>query len=174
MNQIAAAATTTAWQATEYFRHATTPTACTTSSRPSLGFGLPENRCQVVWDKVSDVECGYRAKTSGSGCNLGEDNDVVVLWISPSTNYILTAAIRVTVPAVTLRLSKASNEGYAKYNGTPFKVSTLNRRIVFIGRRYLGDIKESTDDGLSLIEAANDLEEALIGKCSNSLPRLTL
>ncbi|KAI6016798.1 hypothetical protein PISMIDRAFT_110506, partial [Pisolithus microcarpus 441] len=44
-----------------------------------------------------------------------------------------------------------------KYKGTPFKVSTLDRRIVFIGRQYLEDIKESTDDELSLIEAANDV-----------------
>ncbi|KAI6013602.1 hypothetical protein BKA83DRAFT_4499972 [Pisolithus microcarpus] len=100
-----------------------------------------------------------------------------------STNYILSAAIRATVPAVTLRLPIAGIkpsrhliqwisilEGYAnvkwtswrvrKYKGTPFKVSTLDRRIVFIGRQYLEDIKESTDDELSLIEAANDQQSA--------------
>ncbi|KAI6013616.1 hypothetical protein BKA83DRAFT_4499983 [Pisolithus microcarpus] len=82
-----------------------------------------------------------------------------------STNYILAAAIRATVPAVTLRLSDASN-------GTPFKVSTLSRWIVFIGRQHLEDIKESADDELSLIEAANDQQSAevdsLIGPEINS------
>ncbi|KAI6013619.1 hypothetical protein BKA83DRAFT_4063047, partial [Pisolithus microcarpus] len=50
-------------------------------------------------------------------------------------------------------------KGYAivrKHKGAPFKVPTLNRWIVVIGRRHLEDIKKSTDDELSLIEAAND------------------
>ncbi|KAI6159827.1 cytochrome P450 [Pisolithus thermaeus] len=119
------------------------------------------------------------------------------------TNYILAAAICVTVPAVALRLSKSSKldhipsvgysswplsyvsslkyvsnaaqilqEGYAKYNGAPFKVPTLNRWIVVIGRQHLEDIKKSTDDELSLIEAANDSAKVdyLIGPEINSNP----
>ncbi|KIK15507.1 hypothetical protein PISMIDRAFT_16472 [Pisolithus microcarpus 441] len=63
-----------------------------------------------------------------------------------------------------------THPGYAK--GTPFKVSTLSRWIVFIGRQHLEDIKESADDELSLIEAANDQQSAevdsLIGPEINS------
>ncbi|KAI6034753.1 cytochrome P450 [Pisolithus microcarpus] len=82
-----------------------------------------------------------------------------------STNYILSAAIRATVPAI-------FQEGYAKYKGTPFKVSTLNRYIVFIGRQYLEDIKKSTDDELSLVEAVNDTIKIdyLIGPAINADP----
>ncbi|KAI6034726.1 hypothetical protein BKA83DRAFT_4121781 [Pisolithus microcarpus] len=65
--------------------------------------------------------------------------------IISSATYILAATIRATVPAVTLRLSKASNifqEGYA---------------------RHLEDIKESTDDELSLIEATHDEVQRKVG-----------
>ncbi|KAI6016810.1 hypothetical protein PISMIDRAFT_113147, partial [Pisolithus microcarpus 441] len=63
-------------------------------------------------------------------------------------------------------------EGYAKYKGTPFKVPTLNRWIVVVGRQHLEDIKKSTDDKLSLIEAANDSAKVdyLIGPEINSNP----
>ncbi|KAI5999861.1 cytochrome P450 [Pisolithus orientalis] len=63
-------------------------------------------------------------------------------------------------------------EGYAKYKETPFKVPTLNRWIVIIGRRHLEDIKKSTDDELSLIEAANEVAKVdhLIGREINSNP----
>ncbi|KAI6042750.1 cytochrome P450 [Pisolithus marmoratus] len=107
--------------------------------------------------------------------------------ISP-TNYLLAAAICVTVPAIALRLHRSSNldhipsvgysswpasyisafkyvrhaaqilqEGYdKKYKGTPFRVPTLNRWIVIVGRQHLEDIKKFTDDELSLPEAVND------------------
>ncbi|KAI6016795.1 cytochrome P450, partial [Pisolithus microcarpus] len=63
-------------------------------------------------------------------------------------------------------------EGYAKYKGAPFKVPTLNRWIVVLGRQHLEDIKKSTDDELSLIEAANDSAKVdyLIGPEINSNP----
>ncbi|KIK15514.1 hypothetical protein PISMIDRAFT_687225 [Pisolithus microcarpus 441] len=66
-------------------------------------------------------------------------------------------------------------KGYAivrKHKGAPFKVPTLNRWIVVIGRRHLEDIKKSTDDELSLIEAANDSAKVdyLIGPEINSNP----
>ncbi|KAI5993495.1 cytochrome P450 [Pisolithus albus] len=63
-------------------------------------------------------------------------------------------------------------EGYAKYKGAPFKVPTLNRWIVVVGRQHLEDIKKSTDDELSLIEAANDSAKVdyLIGPEINSNP----
>ncbi|KIO00384.1 hypothetical protein M404DRAFT_29539 [Pisolithus tinctorius Marx 270] len=63
-------------------------------------------------------------------------------------------------------------EGYAKYKETPFKVPTLNRWIVIIGRRHLEDIKKSTDDELSLIEAANEVAKVdhLIGREISSNP----
>ncbi|KAI6016773.1 cytochrome P450 [Pisolithus microcarpus] len=108
-----------------------------------------------------------------------------------STNYILAAATCATVSAVVLKLSGSSNplsyitsfkyvsdaaqilqEGYAKYKGAPFKVPTLNRWIVVLGRQHLEDIKKSTDDELSLIEAANDSAKVdyLIGPEINSNP----
>ncbi|KIK22831.1 hypothetical protein PISMIDRAFT_101818, partial [Pisolithus microcarpus 441] len=63
-------------------------------------------------------------------------------------------------------------EGYAKYKGAPFKVPTLNRWIVVIGRQHLEDIKKSTDDELSLIEVANNSAKVdyLIGPEINSNP----
>ncbi|KAI6013609.1 hypothetical protein PISMIDRAFT_321131 [Pisolithus microcarpus 441] len=70
MNRIAAAATTTAWQATEYFRHATTPTACTQDRHLDLGY--QKIGVKLFRTRYWDVECGYWTKTSGSGCNLGE------------------------------------------------------------------------------------------------------
>ncbi|KAI6034717.1 hypothetical protein BKA83DRAFT_4193843, partial [Pisolithus microcarpus] len=51
-------------------------------------------------------------------------------------------------------------EGYAivrKHKGAPFKVPILNRWIVVVGRQHLEDVKKSTDNELSLIEAANDV-----------------
>ncbi|KAI6042742.1 cytochrome P450 [Pisolithus marmoratus] len=47
-------------------------------------------------------------------------------------------------------------EGYAKHKEKPFKVATLNRWIVVIGRNHLQDIKKSPDDELSFTEAAID------------------
>ncbi|KAI6042748.1 cytochrome P450 [Pisolithus marmoratus] len=54
----------------------------------------------------------------------------------------------------------------------PFKVSTLNRWIIVIGRHHLEDIKRAADDELSLIEAANDFVKTdyLIGPETSSLP----
>ncbi|KAI6000103.1 cytochrome P450 [Pisolithus albus] len=59
-------------------------------------------------------------------------------------------------------------EGYAK--GAPFKVPTLNRWIVVIGRQCLEDIRKSTDDESSVIEAAHDSAKVdyLIGPEINS------
>ncbi|KAI6013648.1 hypothetical protein PISMIDRAFT_11983 [Pisolithus microcarpus 441] len=56
--------------------------------------------------------------------------------------------------------ARTLQEGYVKYRGTQFKISTLNRWIVFIGHQHLEDIKESTGDELSLIEAAKDQQSA--------------
>ncbi|KAI6101683.1 cytochrome P450 [Pisolithus croceorrhizus] len=53
-------------------------------------------------------------------------------------------------------VSAVKYEGYAKHKGTPFKVPTLNRWIVVLGRSHLEDIKNSMDDELSLTETAND------------------
>ncbi|KAI6152483.1 cytochrome P450 [Pisolithus tinctorius] len=63
-------------------------------------------------------------------------------------------------------------EGRAKYKETPFKVPTLNRWIVIIDRRHLEDIKKSTEDELSLIEAANETAKVdhLIGREISSNP----
>ncbi|KAI6013633.1 hypothetical protein PISMIDRAFT_688117 [Pisolithus microcarpus 441] len=63
-------------------------------------------------------------------------------------------------------------ESYAKHKGAPFKVPILNRWIVVVGRQHLGDIKQSTDDELSLIEAANGSAKVdyLIGPEINSNP----
>ncbi|KAI6016907.1 hypothetical protein BKA83DRAFT_4059448, partial [Pisolithus microcarpus] len=68
-------------------------------------------------------------------------------------------------------------EGYAKYKEAPFKVPTLNHWIVAVGRQHLNDITKSTDDELSLIEAANDVVQQqsakvdyLIGPEINSNP----
>ncbi|KAI6097521.1 hypothetical protein F5141DRAFT_1149063 [Pisolithus sp. B1] len=51
-------------------------------------------------------------------------------------------------------------------------VPTSNRWMVVIGRQHLEDIKKSTDDELSLIEAANDSAKVdyLIGPETNSNP----
>ncbi|KAI6013630.1 hypothetical protein BKA83DRAFT_4130286 [Pisolithus microcarpus] len=68
-----------------------------------------------------------------------------------STNYILAAAIRATVPAVTLRLSKASNLDDIPSNG----YSSWSLSYISSFEYYLEDVKGSTDDELSLIEAAN-------------------
>ncbi|KAI6116528.1 cytochrome P450 [Pisolithus croceorrhizus] len=61
-------------------------------------------------------------------------------------------------------------EGYDKYKGTPFKVPTLNRWVVVVGRQHLEDVKKSTDDELSLVQAANDFMKVdyLIGPEINS------
>ncbi|KAI6115160.1 cytochrome P450 [Pisolithus croceorrhizus] len=61
-------------------------------------------------------------------------------------------------------------EGYDKYKGTPFKVPTLNRWVVVVGRQHLEDVKKSTDDELSLVQAANDFMKVdyLIGPEVNS------
>ncbi|KAI5983079.1 cytochrome P450 [Pisolithus marmoratus] len=63
-------------------------------------------------------------------------------------------------------------EGYAKHKGKPFKVPTLNRWIVVIGRHHLEDIKKFTDDELSSLEASNNSFKAdyLFGTEINSLP----
>lgn len=63
-------------------------------------------------------------------------------------------------------------EGYIKHKEMPFKVSTLNRWIIVIGRHHLEDIKRAADDELSLIEAANDFVKTdyLIGPETSSLP----
>ncbi|KAI5993485.1 cytochrome P450 [Pisolithus albus] len=59
-----------------------------------------------------------------------------------------------------------------KYKGAPFKVPTLNLCIVAVGPQHLEDIKKSTDDEFSVIEAANDSAKVdyLIGPGINSNP----
>ncbi|KAG6331515.1 hypothetical protein ID866_7572, partial [Astraeus odoratus] len=72
------------------------------------------------------------------------------------------------ITAIKYRTNAAQilQDGYKKYKPTPFKVATLSRWIVVLGRHYLDDIKKSPEDELSLMEANNDFAKIdyLIGE----------
>ncbi|KIK15500.1 hypothetical protein PISMIDRAFT_16470 [Pisolithus microcarpus 441] len=74
----------------------------------------------------------------------------------PSVGYSSWPLSYITSFKYVSNAAQILQEGYAKYKGAPFNVPTLNRWIVVIGRRHFEDIEKSTDDELSLIEAAND------------------
>ncbi|KAI6034741.1 hypothetical protein BKA83DRAFT_4542704, partial [Pisolithus microcarpus] len=95
----------------------------------------------------------------------------------PSVGYSSWPLSYITSFKYVSNAAQILQEGYAKYKGAPFKVPTLNHWIVIIGRQYFEDIKKSTDDELSLIEAANDVVQQqstkvdyLIGPEINSNP----
>ncbi|KAI6016784.1 hypothetical protein PISMIDRAFT_689750 [Pisolithus microcarpus 441] len=74
----------------------------------------------------------------------------------PSVGYSSWPLSYITSFKYVSNAAQILQEGYAKYKGAPFKVPTLNRWILVVGRQHPEDIKKSTDDELSLIEAAND------------------
>ncbi|KAI6098493.1 cytochrome P450 [Pisolithus sp. B1] len=74
----------------------------------------------------------------------------------PSVGYSSWLGSYVSAVKYVSNASQILQEGYAKHKETPFRVPTLNRWIVVIGRSHLEDIKNSMDDELSLTETAND------------------
>ncbi|KAI6013599.1 hypothetical protein BKA83DRAFT_4006153, partial [Pisolithus microcarpus] len=95
----------------------------------------------------------------------------------PSVGYLSWPLSYITSFKYVSNAAQILQECYAKYKGAPFKVPTLNRWIVVIGRQHLEDVKKSTDDEPSLIEAANDMVQSqsakvdyLIGPEINSNP----
>ncbi|KAI5993498.1 cytochrome P450 [Pisolithus albus] len=74
----------------------------------------------------------------------------------PSVGYSYWPASYISALKYMSNAAQILQEGYVKYKGAPFKIATLNRWVVVVGRQNLEDIKKATDDELSLVEAVND------------------
>ncbi|KAG6329792.1 hypothetical protein ID866_9296 [Astraeus odoratus] len=84
----------------------------------------------------------------------------------PSFGHSTWLGSCITAIKYTTNATQIIQDGYRKYKSTPFKVATLNRWVVILGRPHLDDIKKSPEDELSLSEANNDFAKIdyLIGK----------
>ncbi|TFK73023.1 cytochrome P450 [Pluteus cervinus] len=76
----------------------------------------------------------------------------------PSIGYsgVLTSWIGAALSVV--QLEKITQEGYKKYGGRPFKVSTLTGWVVVVaGPQYVEDIRKAPEEVLSLAAAADEM-----------------
>ncbi|KAI6032211.1 hypothetical protein BKA83DRAFT_4122584 [Pisolithus microcarpus] len=143
MNQIAAAATTTAWQAAEYFRHATRLSACTTNSRPTrywtLNAGTRPSQVGVVATSAKLVLLRQKPnprRSSAPSLTVTNMLFAVTTIRRCMPAFLVEAPSNAQAVAMQMKFGIQEHEVYAK---------------------HLEDIKESTDDELSSIEAANDI-----------------
>ncbi|KAI6016921.1 hypothetical protein BKA83DRAFT_19262 [Pisolithus microcarpus] len=173
MNQIAAAATTTAWQAAEYFRHATRLSACTTNSRPTrywtLNAGTGPSQVGVVATSAKLVLLRQKPnprRSSAPSLTVTNMLFAVTTIRRCMPAFLVEAPSNAQAVAMQMKFGIQEHEGYAKYKGTPFKVSTLNHWIsLYRSSAPRGHQRIHGRRALFNREAANDSAEvdSLIG-----------